>query len=177
VKYVFRIEENDYYEFNKYHAHNTPSLKRRTMATRIILPIVILALANLVEQSMDFSGPKYVYYGIFLAMALCVFLFYNQIANREIKRFIKRTKKTGRLYFDSEIAYEFLEDSFTETTQDSASTFKYSIITKVSIGKNAFYLYISAQTAHILPFRVFASDSDREEFLRFIQSKVTDIQN
>jgi len=176
MKYSCVIEEKDLLELNKYNFKHIPSVKRRMLAIRILFAVVVLATASLMERSMDYSGSPFVYvhYGIALAFALAFFLSYKQLIFFSVKRRIRKNKESGKSLFGSELTYEFLEDSYKETTRDSESTVKYSIIRKVSTGKNAYYLYVSDRAAHILPFRVFASDSEREEFYRFIQSKVTD---
>jgi hypothetical protein len=115
---------------------------------------------------------SYLSYVFPFIIILAFLLFYKQITNRALKRNIKKLRKTGRLHYESEITYEFLEDSFIETTHESESVNKYSMIEIVSTGSSAFDLYVSVQVAHIVPFRVFANDSDREAFLGFIQSKV-----
>jgi hypothetical protein len=175
VKYSFTINEDDYYEFNKYHLYNSPYSKRRMMFLRIFPPVVFIAIAIYMGPSMGFKVVSYMIYTIFFTMALVHFLFYKKSMNRTLKRNIKKLRKTGRLHYESEITYEFLEDTFIETTHESESVTKYSMIERVSTGPSAFYLYTSVQVAHIVPFRVFANDSEREAFFSFIQSKVKDM--
>ena len=172
MKYCFQVDENDLFEFNKYNLSRNPTITRRMRVRRIALTLIILGITILAVQSMSTPGSPYIY-GAFFFMALAIFLFYKKLMYIPIKRRIRKKMATGRALTGTDITYEFLEDSYKETTRDSESTAKYSLIKKVASGKNAYYLYITDQAAQILPFRVFADDSEREEFYRFIQSKVT----
>lgn len=173
-KFNIKIEGNDYYEFNKYHIYNTRLIKRRMMVTRILLPIFIIEIAFLMGRALHSPEISNIVYGIFIIMAITVFFFYNQITNLSLKWNIKKARETGRLYNDNEITYEFSEDSFIEVTRDSESVIKYSMIDKISSGTSAFYLYINAQSAYIVPYRVFANDQERKGFLDFIENKLSD---
>ena len=104
-------------------------------------------MAYFIGRNIDDPEAVFTYYSIVFVVALSIFSFYKKITDFSLKRNIKKLKKTGRLHYDSEVTYEFLDDSFIETTRDSESVIKYSIIEKVSSGTNAFYLFTSVQSA------------------------------
>jgi len=90
---------------------------------------------------------------------------------------MKNMKKDGKLQYDTEVVIQFYEDFLIDITNEIEVKAKYKSIDKIVFGKDAFYLFIDAKTAVILPFSVFKTEEEKEEFTAFIQSKTEKEKN
>jgi len=122
-------------------------------------------------RDIEASVTKYVFYGIVVAIALAILLFYKQFSILLLKRKRKKLRKAEKTTHNQELSCEFLEDSFVISAQGAETMLEYSIIRKIYFSASAFYFFVGTRLAYILPLRVFASDSERNEFIAFIQSK------
>ena len=179
MKYTFsyKIEKDDYYQYNRYHVRNSAFAKRRRLTMRILLAVIFVIAAVLFFITDWFNGEFPALSIAYLVVGLGFCIFFNQLTDLAIRRSIKKMQKTGKLHYDKEITYEFYDDFFREIAPDMASEIKYSIITDVAegtqkVGNNTIYLYINVQQAHIVPLRVFRDEQERVEFLQFIKGKV-----
>ncbi len=69
---------------------------------------------------------------------------------------------------------EFYEDFFVAITEKSRSETKYDALYKIIINEEkAIYIYHNALVADIIPFGVFKTETERCEFLDFINEKLT----
>ena len=170
--FSYTINQDDYFQFNRYHIRNAAFAKRRQLTMRLIVSGIFIAAAVLFYLPSRAQGDFPVISVAYLALAVLFGVFFYQISDFAIKRNIKKMQKKGRLHYDKEITYAFYDDFFREIAQDIVSEIKYSLITSIDEGKSAIYLYISIQQAHIVPHRVFATASERESFLQFLKSKI-----
>jgi hypothetical protein len=172
--FTYKIEKDDYYQFNRFHIRHSAFAKRRQLTMRFLIPGIFIAAAALFYLPSRAQGDFPVISVAYLALAVLFGVFFNQISDFAIKRNIKKMQRSGRIHYDKDINYEFGDELFRETTPDSTAEIKYSIITEVAEGKKAIYIYVNLQQAHIVPLRVFASEQERGEFLRFIKSKIAE---
>jgi len=175
--FSYTINQDDYFQYNRYHIRNAPHVKRRQQIMRFVFSAVLIAIGafiTFINRSIDAMTFIAVFY---IIIGLLYLIFYYKLVDFTIKRSIKRLQKSGRLHYDKEITYEFGDDFFREITPDSTSEVKYSMITRIAEGKpaegkRAIYVYINLQQAHIIPLRVFADEQERDSFLQFLNSKI-----
>ena len=81
-------------------------------------------------------------------------------------------KKEKRPY-TPDYKIEFYDDYIVEITENSKSEFKYDVLYKIAVNEGkAIYIYRNALVAQLIPFGAFATDTDRIEFLDFINAKI-----
>ena len=171
MKFTYQLVDNDYIEYYKFSTKYNPSIKRRLLLVRIICPLFLLLVTYYALRDIEASVTKYVFYGVVVALALAILLFYKQFSILLLQRKRKKLRKAEKITHNQELSCEFLEDSFIISAQGAETMLEYSMIRKISFSASAFYLFVGAQTVYILPFRVFTGDSERNEFIAFIQSK------
>ena len=168
-QYTFKLDEQDYYEFNRYHMDNAPQMKRQMGILRFLFPVFFVFLGMSLGSGFAAAGIVNVLSGV---LAVLWIVFFKRITNYSLKINIKKLKKDGKLVYDKDVEICFYDENFTEKSVESDSTFKYSMIEKIGIGHAGIYLYMGALLAHIIPKSVFESEAKFEEFVAFINSKV-----
>jgi hypothetical protein len=138
------------------------------MMQRFLTPVVYMVLAFLLGMQ---TGRPIIYCTIFGIASVVWILIYRKLIERNIRKTMKVMEQSGKMPYGKASTLVYGEDKFTGTTEDMERSLNYSVIEKIVLGKNALYLYESAITAHILPYRAFASDEEKEAFLQFIKGK------
>lgn len=171
-QFKFTLSENDYLEFNKHHLLNAPASKKMLLISRLIVPILFALLALLSLLSNDDSIVVIVKLIIYTLASIVWFFNIKHINMRLLKFNMKLLKKDGKLYYGKDVLFQFNEDFFIETSTDAETKLKYTSIERIEEGKNALYIYIGAIQAYMIPFSVFETTEQKNEFLDFINNKV-----
>lgn len=166
--FSFTLNEQDYFEYNKYHLYNTPALKKRLLIARFGLSAFFIIFGIVYGKILEIFGISLVVFGL---LALLWIIFFRSIQSRQIKRNLKVMKKAGKLHYDKEISLHFQDECFTEATPDSEAKIKYSMLERVAVGDTDIYLYTGAAMAYIVPCRAFKDIGEKDAFLTFIASK------
>ncbi|MDR0288146.1 MAG: YcxB family protein [Clostridiales bacterium] len=172
-KYI--LNDEDYWEFNKFHLLNAPSNKKNIIMIRLFI-LIFFALAVLVslkdfDEVSDLLTLIIVYAVIYGILFFAVKPFFLRMAKRQIKNI----KKDGKLPYGKDILINFNEDCFIETTSYHETKTKYSVVEKVVTGNTALYIYTSSIQAVIIPFSAFESDEQKNMFVSFINNKAEGI--
>lgn len=138
----------------------------------LLVPIILWAWANPVLPTIAFA----LLVGSFVC-ALYIFVFSLLGRNRRftrfrIKRVAKKLKARGKLPYHANVALSFGEDGLLEIADGIEQKVPYEHIQKIAVDREAFYIYIDLLRGFILPFSVFESPEQREEFLAFFQEEM-----
>jgi len=171
--FTYTLNDEDYFEFNKYHTYNSKMNRKRTMRTRFLIPAIYIVCALALGSMISYPIVSYIIFG---TISLYYLVFFNQIIDRRIKRGMKRIKKAGKLPIQNNIRIIFDENGITEKTEIHESKCVYSCIESIDIGKKAMYLYTGAVQAFVIPNSVFKDASEKESFKQFIESKTVTSQ-
>lgn len=165
----YELNDNDYYEYYRHHVFNAPANKKRMLVARTARPLLYLVLALLLGSIIEFSIISYVVFG---TMAAAVLIFFKPLTNRRIKRQLARMKKAGKLPYAHDISVTFFEDYIEEKTEQGETKQNYSQLERVDSAETAVCVYNSSVTASIIPNRAFRDNTEREEFISFVRSKI-----
>ncbi len=172
------LTENDYLEFNKFHAIRSPYAQKIIKSSKLgnILMLLCAAVA-FVSDIMD-AEAKYSYFVLpLVVLYFALQLLQPRILNWSVKFTVKNLKKKGKLPFTSSAVLEFYDEYFTETTESTKTEQKYSCVERVCIVDNkVIYIFISSVQACILPISVFQSAEEYTEFLSFIKTKCSAVE-
>jgi len=171
-QFEFKLDDSDYLEYNKYHRFNSPSGKKNLLIMRLLAPIFYVAFLILTYE----NPIKLIINFFFFAIISVIFFFIAKpIDILFLKLTLKAIKKDGKLPYGNDVLIQFDEDFFVETTNESETKTNYSKIEKIAVGKKAFYIYVNALQAYIIPFSVFKTEQHRDDFLAFINNKTRTI--
>jgi len=170
-QFCYTLNENDYFEFNKYHAFNSPASRKNMIIYRFIVPIIFVACGLIAGTIVDEPVVTYYFYIAFGIVAILWLIFFKPLMAKQIKKNIGRIKKSGKLPYQSNVTISFEDDFFVETTENGEARVKYSTIERVIITEKAIYIYINAVQAILLPFTVFSDEQKHDDFIVFIEEK------
>ncbi len=176
MRYSFDVDisEKDYYDFNLYHLFNSERGKKAILRSRLLVPIVfLLYILYQYFRGQDFTVLCFVSV-IYLVMSLIWFFTVKPLEKLILKLRIASILKKENLPYTSKYTLEFYEDFFVEITEKSRSETKYDALYKTVVNEGkAIYIYRNALVADIIPVGVFKSETDRCDFLDFINKKIS----
>ena len=175
MKYSFDISlsEKDYYEFNFYHLFNSEHGKKGILRSRLLVPVIFVlslvyfAVKGAQAEALVFSGV------FFLVISIIWFFSVKPLEKFLLKLRISSMLKKEKRPYTPDYKIEFYDDYIVEITENSKSEFKYDVLYKIAVNEGkAIYIYRNALVAQLIPFGAFATDTDRIEFLDFINAKI-----
>ena len=128
--FTYTLDDNDYYDFNKFHMYHAPTSRKRTQYNRFLCPVIYMALAVLYFQTTH----DVTYYYIGGALSVCWLLFDKQMNNYLLKRRLAKIKKSGKFPYEPHVTRDFSEDQIIQKSPSSESTSDYSQIEHVLTG-------------------------------------------
>ncbi len=180
MQYKFNIgySEKEYLDFNLFHVIYSPQGKKvikRQRTSFIILSVftALVLITCFALEMKDYAGIMVI--AFFLSLFLTIF--HPKILASGVKNNVRQLKATGDMPFDEACEIEFFENCIVEVSENKRLELKYPAIKKVFVlnGK-VVYLYIQANQAIILPFRVFNSQEQCNFFFEFLKTKVANIE-
>ena len=171
-KFECRITDRDYYEFNKYHTTDSPDAKKSGLIGKLYVPVIFFIMfIYYIIRGDDWYTLSFVL--ILFAIVSIIWIFsLKPLSLFFLKLNIKFMKKNGKLPYSDYAALEFFDDYFIETTENTKTEVKYDAVFKIRVNEpTAIYIYQNAVLAYIVPFDVFDSITERDEFIEFIKLK------
>lgn len=169
-EFVFTLDDNDYFEFNKHQLYQSPMNKKKMKFYPFIWPLIFMLFAFFFAQ-MTHSRTYYYFYG---AASIAWIVFFKPMNNHAMKKKMQNMKKAGKLaYTQQEVTLRFSDDHILEKTASSESKADYTLVERVLVGDCAVYVYKSAISAYIVPNRVFQNEDEKAQFIAFVESKIT----
>lgn len=171
-KYHIVLNDEDYYEFNKFVSFCHPQGKKNQKNARIFFSIMMALIALII---MIFEGFSYYSYGTAFVFCLAIVLFNITVAPLSkliVKLNIKSFSKSLKRPYTQDYVMEFNDESFFEITDDSKTESLYSALESISVINNKYiYLHIDRLRAYIVPVTVFSCPDECNEFLAFLSNK------
>lgn len=167
----YSLSDEDYIQYNITHQFSTPALRRRLQTYRFAFAAFYAVIALLFIFVFRRNTFRVIFGVLFAAMA-CLYLFGTTWrVKRNIRRSIEKTKRIGKLPYPANIHIRFNDEEIDIVTDDSQEKTVYSVVERMIIGDDAFYIYRASISAFIIPFRAFETMQQREAFLAFIEGK------
>lgn len=177
-EFQYVVSEKDYWEFNKYYIRKN----KLNLIAEIIFGAILLSgflkivIKTAVKENYikDYGMFAFVMLVALTALAFVLMFFaFRGLEVAILKLSILMMKKNGKLPFGKNVYMRFDEDIVTEITELGESKFPYKTLEKVEKGKNAIYVYISQVQAFIIPYTVFSSQKQHDDFIEYIKNKIT----
>jgi hypothetical protein len=158
MKLSFEINRQDYADFNKFHFIKTRLI--RTLLTGGLTIIVLQMVLN--KDEFDLNAT--------IISSLVCGLIYFVIYYRSLSNTSKIPADNGTILGHRDL--EFNDAEIICKTKDTNSSSGWTTAKELAIGKKALYLYIDTNMAVIIPKRVFTSDDELTDFIKFVSTKV-----
>lgn len=160
----YKLTEQDYVDFNLFHAKNSKTVKKSMMVQQVSGPVIYLLLAFIISMMLELS-----FISLFipaLIMSILWFFLYPAYFFRLIKsnasKMLREGKNEGVLGPHTMI---FTEEGLREISPRGDLTVSWSGIENVGEDPSGFYLYNSGMTALIIPKKDLENSSAVGEFL------------
>lgn len=164
----YKLTEEDYIDFNVFHAKNSKAVQKQVTIQRLMVPVIYLALAILASVLLDLQF--LVIFIPVLIVNILWFIFYPAYFYRLIKRnstkMMREGKNDGALGPHTMI---FTEDGLREISPKGELTVSWSGIENLGEGDAGFYLYNSGMSALIIPKKELGNS---EAVSRFLDGKI-----
>ncbi|WP_422122376.1 YcxB family protein [Planococcus sp. X10-3] len=164
----YKLTEEDYIDFNLFHAKNSKAVKKQVTIQRILVPVIYLVLAVLVSVVLDM--PFLIIFIPVLIVNILWIIFYPSYFYRLIKRnatkMMREGKNEGVLGAHKMI---FTEDGLREISPKGEMSISWSGIESFGEDPSGFYLYNSGLSALIIPKKELGNS---EAVSRFLDGKI-----
>lgn len=164
----YNLSEEDYLNFNMFHAKNSTAVRRALNLQRFLTPIIFIILSFVLSKvgGIHFLGV----FIPFLVVSILWIIFYPKYFYsymiRNTKRMINEGKNDGLL---GEHQMILSEEGIIDSNSNGETKVTWSGIKTLSEDKHNIYLYNSSVSAYILPKRAL---DDVEKIKTFLKSKI-----
>ena len=166
------ITENDYFEFNTFHALKSPYGQKNIKNSRIVLAVFGAIVVFLFLMILGFTKRAILFSIPLIALLALMEIFWKQFIAFNLKIALKQLKKGGKMAYSPFANIEFFEEYFVETTDEDKTERKYSSIERTSIVEGRYvYMHINNLAAIIIPIGCFSSSKQYNEFIEFLRQK------
>lgn len=175
MNYIFDIflTEEDYIEFNTFHATRTPYGKRLRRGLQGMLVVMFSIAAILSFWAEGVSAMTVIYALLLVGFGLLISALMGKMFAFSVKNTIRSLKKSGKLAYSPEARVGFTDEGILEITPDGRTEKRWESIERLCIleGK-VWYLYMNNAAAFILPEDQIRAQTDPAEFRRYLEAKV-----
>jgi hypothetical protein len=165
----YELTEDDLIAFNIDHVLHSPSLRRRRLFSRLIIPALYWAigLGFLFDQAFIWLRPV----GVVLILAgTAWFVGYDRLHLRRARKVVSAMLAEGSnasMTGQQRIVIE--KDAVATETQGGLTTYRKPFITRVARGARHLCLYTSSIVAIVVPLTAFASPADQDAFMEALK--------
>ena len=171
IQLVYQLTEEEFLTYNYFTAWQRPERKNFRLRLYLIGIIMVVVIVSL-GYFNDFKLNGITAYPVAVTVIGIAFVMFT-IRFRMKSAFDKRARK---MLSDSnansvlrETEWTFSETGVTGKTSVSEVKFSWQAFQKKAIANRSFYLYTNAQQAIVVPFRVFSSTAEKEEFEKMLK--------
>jgi hypothetical protein len=158
MKLSIDITREDYADFNKFHFKQT-RLKRT-----IMIGVLAIIITQMIVNGEGFDLTATIISTI-VGIGLYSFLIYRSLTKTK-----NIPDSNGSILGEKEI--EFAEDKIFYKTSNSEGSSDWSVVKELKESKGAFYLYMDANMAMLVPKRSFKDDNETGRFRSLVAGKL-----
>ena len=167
------LTDQDYYEFNKFIAFHSAFGRKQLLQTRILFALLcaILAASALLNGNEPIDAWR-CGAAVLTAAVLCALFqaLVKPLTLLSLKMRLRLMKKNGKLLYSPSAELTFGEESVCSVTPTAKTEEYYQAIERVCyLPGRMIYLFTGMSRSYLLPVSAFASQTELESFLTFIE--------
>ncbi len=180
--YNFTVElnDNDYYQFNKNHSNKSAVSKYKRSYYEKSTAVVAAAIGLITifaNKDKLFANPIVfllciIFYSVLVAVIIICDRKFTVFLNAQIEKEKQKDKQPRSQY----ITLQFFEDFVFAKDDFVERKFKYDIVKKTDIDKNAVYVYDTTYSAYVIPLRYFENQEHIDSFCDFMNRKLQEVK-
>lgn len=171
MNFEYELNKQDLIDFNLFHITYSKSTRRSYFLQRYILSISFLVLPFFLRQFTNIS------LGYWLAVFILLYLYWVAAYPKRLKKIV--TRKISKMHAEgknnSVVGAHNLaisENGIVDRSENSEAKTEFSAIENIVEDKEHIFVYVNANSAHIIPTRIFKDEDQKKEFLTFLRQKV-----
>ena len=171
MNFVYELNKQDIIDFNLFHITYSKLSRRSYFLQRYIFSLSFLVLPFLLRQFTNMP------LGYWLVVFICLYLFWVTFYPKRLKRIVSRriSKLLAEGKNNSVVGGHNLaitDDGIVDRSEHSEAKTQFSAIESIVEDKEHIFIYVSANSAHIIPSRIFENEDRKAEFLTFLRQKM-----
>lgn len=167
----YELKEQDFLDFNRYHAKKSSSIKRSIWIQRLLGPIIFLVagfVATRMSDSESSSLPL-----LFGVTSILWFVFYPKYFYWELSRKTSKTlKKNPNANILGKKTIQLDSGKLKEIGLDSEVIASLDFIEKIEETEKHVFIYITSVSAFIVPIKAFESIEIKNAFLSELKKMI-----
>ena len=174
MKLHYTLTQENYLDFNIFHAMNSAPAKALLRKTRTQPPVVwLLAFLVFCGYSLYTSGrlPTVLAY-IILSMSVLWYVLYPLCHRKTLEWRLKRRLAGGGRESMGEVTLEPLDDRLSAEDAGGVREVPYGEVERLVENKGCLYVYIGENSAFIVPLNAFAGDGAYGEFRNSLEENM-----
>jgi 5-bromo-4-chloroindolyl phosphate hydrolysis protein len=171
-KFNYNIDIDDYLSFNSYCLSNSENGKKSLISYKLVLPalsFIILLLLICLKSDFELIAIEFI---LFAIMSTLWVIFSKKMQLISLKNNIEKLEKSGKAPYTKEGTLIFDEEFIYDINSLSETKMKYSAVEKIATTEDAIYIFYNAVQAFIVPTRCFCNVNEKQNFIKFIYSKL-----
>lgn len=172
------ITEDDYFSFNVFHNIQSSEAKKAVLKHHIIFIACMAVFVAAFLILLGFTAYSVACTTLMALLAALYLILFNKMVKHNIRKTIQKLRREGNSLFDELTSIEFYEDKFVDSTPTRRTELGYSEVKKLCIlGDRYIILYTGTLSANILPTKQIKEQVDYDDFLRFLCTKCSTVEN
>ncbi len=171
MKFEYELTKEDLIDFNLFHIMYAKSTRRSAFIQRYILSLLLIVFPIFLSQWSIIQFE----YG--LTVFMLFYLYWVVFYPRRLKRIV--TKRISKMYNDGGNSVigthtlEISEEDIVDRSKHTEVKTQFKAIEDIVENKEHIYIYVNANSAHIIPTRIFVNEAEKIDFLAFTQQRVS----
>ena len=177
MSYIFDIflTEQDYIEFNTFHATRAPYGKRIQRGLRGMIAVMFSLGAIFRFWAEGVTLETVIYALLLVVFGLLISALLGKTIAVSVKHTVRSLKKSGKMAFSPESRVGFTDEGVLEITPDGRTEKRWESIERLCIDFQAKFLKaedMNNSAAFVLPVEQLRAQTDLAEFRKYLESKV-----
>lgn len=169
-RFPYAIMDDDYINFNLNHTLYTKKGKKTALRSTLLI-LCVLACILLLSLTYHNFLLLIIELIVFTVLGILRMLYHKKLMLWVIKTNMRTLKASGRLPYEKNGILTFDENDIHNTTTSEESRTSYSLVESVCATNDALYIYTSAISALILPYRFIENQDVLNNLIAFLQIK------
>jgi len=171
MNFEYELNKQDLIDFNLFHLTYSKLSRRSYFIQRYILSLSFLVLPFLLRQFTNM--PLGYLFIVFILLCLYWVVFYPKRIKKIVSRKISKMVDEGKN--NSVVGTHKLtlsQNGIVDKSEHSEAKTEFIAIENIVEDKEHIFIYVSSNSAHIIPIRIFENDAQKKEFLAVLGQKV-----
>lgn len=172
MNYKYELNKQDLIDFNIFHITYSKLARRSLFVQRYILSLSFLVFPFILQNLTTLP------LGYLLTIFILLYVYWvasyrkrlNKMVSKKISKMLTEGKNQSVVGTHN---LEISEDEIVDRSEQSEAKTPFSDVENILEDKDHIFIYVNANSAHIIPRRIFENNEKKNEFLTLLRDKVS----